>query len=501
METMNDVLSQGNLSDILEFMKNVNLNDTKSFNFSDILWLLKDKSFYSEVIKILRSRKMFNENVWSFSILHGSKREFYEFVENSPSSFASINSFQYLTLGDISLVDTFNVLDYSPLINPRVHNIGKHDHNILNKQFKDSYCNFLKYCMEKGNLQPTERLYLACYLILQDRIKEALQLFKDMKDADYVESNLMTIQYEYLKAYLSLYNEYPTFETARELSAKYSDYHLKHWKDLFRQIDVQLKEFDTGEAIEDANEEIEDSTTKKLKTQSDLNNEINKIKAKIDGENLVVLSFKPCDLRVKFFYTDLEFLVSKDPFLSSEMKNFIYVQPNSSTLINSDKFEKYEPAIGEVKYGGYRTSFLLPDEIKSKNLLIEVSSPINLVRGDSEDLDSEMKPQVAGTFKSQLITYFPISFDLKINAKRGTIRIFKEKRPLAKAYIKSFMKTRSGEIKFWKDGYTDLRGAFNFTNLGGSAAGQSDDADEFSLFVMSPEGESIVEIVKFIGMN
>lgn len=43
METINDVLNQGNLKDIIEFMEKVNLNDSKAFQLDDILWLLKDK--------------------------------------------------------------------------------------------------------------------------------------------------------------------------------------------------------------------------------------------------------------------------------------------------------------------------------------------------------------------------------------------------------------------------------------------------------------------------
>lgn len=184
-------------------------------------------------------------------------------------------------------MNTFNVLDYSPLINPRVHNIGKHNHNILNRQFKETYANFLRYCMEKGRIEAKEKLYLACYLILQDRIKEALQLFGEMKDELYVGDHLMSLQYEYLKAYLSLYNEYPTFTTARALSSKYKNYHLKHWRQLFSQIERQLKEFDCGEDFEDSDEVVEDQTSKKLKVTGS-SSTANTISANIDGKNLVV---------------------------------------------------------------------------------------------------------------------------------------------------------------------------------------------------------------------
>ena len=80
VETMNDVLSQGNIQDILDFMKKVNLNDVNSFCSSDILWLLKDKSFYTEVIEILRSKHTYSSDVWSFSMIHGVKKDFYEYL-------------------------------------------------------------------------------------------------------------------------------------------------------------------------------------------------------------------------------------------------------------------------------------------------------------------------------------------------------------------------------------------------------------------------------------
>jgi hypothetical protein len=63
---------------------------------------------------------------------------------------------------------------------------------------------------------------------------------------------------------------------------------------------------------------------------------LTKIKATVDGNDLTVQATKPCELKLKFFFTDLEFLVSKDPFLSSEMKNFIYVRPNACSNISED---------------------------------------------------------------------------------------------------------------------------------------------------------------------
>lgn len=234
----------------------------------------------------------------------------------------------YLKIGGESVLEKFKPHDYSPLINPRVHNIGEHSHNILNVDFKRTYCQFLRYCLEKGELDPRENLYLACYLILQDRIKEALSLVSKMNDEDYTNSSIMVIQYDYLKAYLSLYQEYPTFETARTLSEKYKSYHIKNWRNLFGEISKQLQEFDGASSGEIIDADKKDKVVKKLKTEDAAEKLINKFKAKIENGKIIVQALRPEKVSLKFYFTDLEFLVSKDPFLSSDMKNFVFVQPN-----------------------------------------------------------------------------------------------------------------------------------------------------------------------------
>lgn len=43
---MNDILSGGNLDDILNFIESKNLFNYNLFEFSSIYWLLKNKEFY-----------------------------------------------------------------------------------------------------------------------------------------------------------------------------------------------------------------------------------------------------------------------------------------------------------------------------------------------------------------------------------------------------------------------------------------------------------------------
>ena len=63
---------------------------------------------------------------------------------------------------------------------------------------------------------------------------------------------------------------------------------------------------------------------------------------------------------------------------------------------------------------------------------------------------------------------------------------------MSKVYVKAYAKEKSGTINFYKDGYTDLRGNFDYASLN---SGDISNFEKFSVFVMSDElGSTIKEI-------
>ena len=91
-------------------------------------------------------------------------------------------------------VDTFKFKEYNPLINSRVHDIGKHKQNIYNAEFKATYLEFLSYLVEKHHLESKDYLYLALYFLLQDRIDESLSIYPKIREEDFKDQELF-IQY------------------------------------------------------------------------------------------------------------------------------------------------------------------------------------------------------------------------------------------------------------------------------------------------------------------
>ena len=70
LETMDEILTKGSKADILNFIQTKNIQNPKIFNFSDIYYLLPDKEFYSNVLTILRKKKIFDYTTWTFAVYH-----------------------------------------------------------------------------------------------------------------------------------------------------------------------------------------------------------------------------------------------------------------------------------------------------------------------------------------------------------------------------------------------------------------------------------------------
>lgn len=52
-------------------MRTKNIQSSKvKFELSSVYWLCKDVTFYTEAIKILQSKNIYDHRFWSFSIFH-----------------------------------------------------------------------------------------------------------------------------------------------------------------------------------------------------------------------------------------------------------------------------------------------------------------------------------------------------------------------------------------------------------------------------------------------
>jgi len=70
IKKVEDIILSGNKKDILTFLKEKDLCDEKVFNFNSIYWLLEDKSFFLEFIKIMKEKCIFDYTTWTYSLKH-----------------------------------------------------------------------------------------------------------------------------------------------------------------------------------------------------------------------------------------------------------------------------------------------------------------------------------------------------------------------------------------------------------------------------------------------
>ncbi|MFN7805380.1 MAG: hypothetical protein ACK5TO_15275, partial [Planctomycetaceae bacterium] len=73
----------------------------------------------------------------------------------------------------------------------------------------------------------------------------------------------------------------------------------------------------------------------------------------------------------------------------------------------------------------------------------------------------------------------------------GQVRVTRAEggRPVPKAYVKVYAQLADGQVKFYKDGYTDLRGRFDYASLSTDDLGG---VRKFSILILSDEHGALV---------
>jgi len=185
LESFTAILSQGSEADIINFVKTRNLLDPAVFRFNDIWWLLKNKDIYTQIIQILRERKIYDHNTWGYSFLHSDFQGIKEYLNSNKHSFSQV---QFLN-SSLLQVDQKKLREYHPYVNPRVHLIASEENQILNKNLKQQYRSYIRYLCEVNTLKPDHYLTFVYYLLLQDRIEDAIKVFGRLKKEDLAKND------------------------------------------------------------------------------------------------------------------------------------------------------------------------------------------------------------------------------------------------------------------------------------------------------------------------
>jgi hypothetical protein len=152
---------------------------------------------------------------------------------------------------------------------------------------------------------------------------------------------------------------------------------------------------------------------------------------------------------------DVELLFSRNPFVQDHGGRFSYIRPNQSQTIELPKDKT-------------RFDFPLPDELNASNVLIEIE----------------------GAGKTQSRAYYAHSLLVQVIENYGQLQVTDAAgKPLPKVYVKTFARMNDGSVRFYKDGYTDLRGRFDYTSLNTNDLEQ---VNRFSILVMSEDHGALI---------
>ena len=120
-------------------------------------------------------------------------------------------------------------MDYRPLVNARSHQLGKR-RQILNDRLFAQYHRLMKVLSYRQQLDDDDLMSVTYYMLLQDRIDEALGFFARVEPAKLATR----LQYDYFAAYLDCYRGNP--DRAVAIAAKYHDYPVDRWRKAFAAI-------------------------------------------------------------------------------------------------------------------------------------------------------------------------------------------------------------------------------------------------------------------------
>ena len=268
------------------------------------------------------------------------------------------------------------------------------------------------------------------------------------------------LQHDYLRAYLDFYAG--ELADARRIAEGYAEHPVARWRTRFRAVLAQLDEAegvgigvggvpeDPGDRGDPAGRDREQWALAASEPSLELAVEARRVKLTSANIDRCAVSYREMDI---------ELLFSTNPFLQSGSTSFAFVKPQRVDLLE----------LGAQGGASGRHEFDLPEEFRNSNVLVEV--------------------RAGGRTRRQ--TYFANDLAVQGIENYGQLRVrgAESGKLLPGAYVKVYARLANGQVRFHKDGYTDIRGRFDYVSLSGM-----DDAEivRFAVLIMSAEHGALV---------
>ena len=419
-----DYVSQyGTDAEVFAFLEQNNL---AALNLPRVAWRCKDAAFFRKLTAFLDAHHIWDETIYSYALVHNDAAALREWIKRKDAFVSQCGPFLSTKLVLLDPIErrAYEHLEYSPLINQRSHKLGN-DWRIANPAVRSQYTRFLDIVAHKPALDAMDTMTVSYHLFLQDRVEEALGRFHAV-DARALPTQ---IQHDYFRCYADFYEG--NLADARTVAAKYAAYPVARWKTLFAGVSSQLDEIE-GKAPAGKGDKSD-----REKQQAELAATEPAFDFKVEKQT-ISLNYKNLgEVTVNYYLMDPEFSFSSNPFVSEDASRFSVIKPNKTAA----------QALAKDKD---TLDVALPAEFAKANVLIEIVG--------------------AGQRKAQAYHANTLKLTLTENYGRLETRDIATDKPVSKAYVKVYARLNNGTVRFFKDGYTDLRGRFDYASLNGSNA-------------------------------
>jgi hypothetical protein len=439
------VSQDGTGKEVLDYMSR---NNVRGLDLNLIAFRMKQQAFFLKALKLLRSRRVYVQTLWSYALKHNDLVALREFLPRTRLMRSCGPAFRsrLLEVDPIEQI-SWEHLEFDPLINSRAHPINGKRHVTSDKQ-KRQFLSTLDYLSHRAKLSANERLLVVYHLLLQDRVAEGLEQFARVSK----RAARGRMQYDFFDAYTSFYRE--DAKRAAKIAARYKDYAVPRWRDRFRQVLAQADEISgkAGGMTDEKNRLQQQTALARTEPSFDFSVEAGRV-------NINHTALKGCT--VNFYLVDLELLFSRKPFSYLDTSRLAAVRPTAQEQV------KFKAPDG-------KSTIAIPKKLSGKNLMIEVVA--------------------AGKRRAKPV--FSRAIRVAVSENYGQLRVLRtaDGKPLPKVYVKVYARAKRGSgVRFVKDGYTDLRGRFEYATVSGL---NTNDFAKIAILVVAGDGSALVTEAK-----
>jgi hypothetical protein len=457
----------GSNDQVLAALDKVNIRE---IDFDRIAWRMQDGAFWKQVLNKLDTIGIYNPTLWSYSLQHRDERRLREFFESDERIVD--HAFPYfdhqLMHVDLESRLDYEHLDFRPIVVARTHRLGR-EWKILNDGLARQYEQLVNLLAYQPKILPRQRLSLTYYQLIQNRTQEALANFKKVNRADLVGQSTTSeaqMQYDYFDAYYAMRTG--QYDRAEAIAKKYEAYPVPRWNEWFKTVGDQIRERQALQngtlalGADPSGPEVDPSfeNAAERELQGGRETALDQGASKLPGLELVqkdgqiwITHRNIAQVQVHYYFVDVELMFSRNPFQGRNQSRLSVIEPNLKKVVDL-----------EPKVGWDRLEWKVPEELKNRNMILEVVS--------------------GGIVRS--VPLYSNSLNVNMSVPLGRLQVLSSdnKKPIEGAYVKVYARHNDGSVRFYKDAYTDLRGVMDYASL---STQEWSTVTKYSILVLHPE--------------